>query len=230
MKIDSIIIFCGGEGTRIQNLTKYCPKILIKILNKPFIDHLLKILKKNKIKKIYLLSQYRSRQIENYVKYKKSFNFFVLKDGKKKLGTGGSLKKNIKYLPEYFFLTYGDSYLDTDYSPLRKKLVNTNKSIMSICKNNKKTSKGNIMFKNNKIIRYDKKKNFNYTDYGLFLLKKKDIESIKIKKKNFDFSEYIIPLISKKKIAHFISRKKFHECGSYDGIQKIIKLLNTQNN
>ena len=69
MKIDSIIIFCGGEGTRIQNLTKYCPKILIKILNKPFIDHLLKILKKNKIKKIYLLSKYRSRQIENYVKY-----------------------------------------------------------------------------------------------------------------------------------------------------------------
>ena len=230
MKTDSIVIFCGGEGTRIKNLTKNCPKILIDISGKPFLYHLLKIFKKNKIKNIYLLTKYKSKQIENYIKNFKSFNFFILKDGNKKLGTGGSLKKNLKHLPDYFFLTYGDSYLNINYSFLRDKLTNSNKSIISIYRNKQKIYKNNILLKEKKIIKYDKTKNYNYIDYGLFLFKKKDITPIKIKKKTFDLSMYLDFIIKKGDIEYIISKKKFQECGSYDGIEKIKKILDRSKN
>ena len=225
MKINNIVILCGGPGTRIKKLTQTCPKILINIEKKPFLYHLLKILKKNKIKNIYLLTQYKSVKIEKYVKNIKYFNFFILKDGKKKLGTGGSIKKNLKKLPDYFFLTYGDSYLNINYSILRKKLISANKSIISIYKNNSKKLQNNVLFKKRKIIKYDKKKNFNYIDYGLFLFKREDLENIKIKKENFDLAEYLSTLIKKNKFTYIVSKKKFHECGSFDGIERIKKIL-----
>ena len=116
MKINSIVVLCGGFGTRIKTLTKGKPKILVSILKKPFFYYQLKKFKSNGIKNIYLLTQYKSKQIQDFVKSVKYFNFFLYKDGKKNLGTGGSIKKNIKQLPDYFFLTYGDSYLDIKYS------------------------------------------------------------------------------------------------------------------
>jgi NDP-sugar pyrophosphorylase family protein len=221
------VILCGGLGTRIKRLTQTNPKILINIEKKPFLYHLLKILKKNKIKNIYLLTQYKSAQIEKYVKNIKYFNFFVLKDGGKKLGTGGSLKKKLKELPNYFFLTYGDSYLDINYSVLRKKLISVNKSVISIYKNNDKKHQNNILVKKRKIIKYDKTKNFNYIDYGLFLFKREDLEDIKMKKENFDLVEYLSTFIKNNKFTYIISKKRFHECGSFDGIERIKKILNS---
>ena len=228
MKINSIVILCGGLGNRVKKLTQVSPKILINIAKKPFLYHLLKIFKKNKIKNIYLLTQYKSEQIEKYVKDIKYFNFFILKDGKKRIGTGGSLKKNLKKLPNYYFLTYGDSYLNINYSVLKKKLISMNKSVISIYKNNDNKHRNNILIYNKKIITYDKTKNFNYIDFGLFLFKKKDFENIKIKKINFHLTEYLSAFIKKNKFTYIVSKKRFHECGSYAGIEKIKKILNTQ--
>jgi MurNAc alpha-1-phosphate uridylyltransferase len=217
-------VLCGGLGTRIKNFSKGSPKILIPIFKKPFFYYLLKKFKKNGIKNIYLLTQYKSKQIENYVKNIKDFNFFIYKDGKKKLGTGGSLKKNLKNFPNYFFLTYGDSYLDIKYSTLRRKNLETDKSIISIYRNHKKF-KNNILLKNKKILEYSKNKNFNYIDYGLFLFKKKHLEKFYIKNQRFDLGKYISFLIKKNNLSYVISKKKFNECGSLEGIKKIQKLI-----
>ena len=228
MKINSIVILCGGYGKRISNLTKITPKILINIGKKPFLHHQIKIFKKNKIKNIYFLTYYKSTQIRNYAKKLKDFNCYLLNDGKIKLGTGGSLKKNLDKMPDYFYLTYGDSYLDFDYSVLEDKILKTNKNVMTIYKNKSKKHFNNILVSKKKIVEYSKDKKLNYIDYGLFLFRKKDLKNIKSKKK-FDLGEYISYLIKNNNISYVISHKKFHECGSYEGIKKIEKIIKAKN-
>jgi len=223
--LENIVILCGGLGTRVQHITLNKPKLLIDINGKPFFDHALKIFKKNKIKNIFLLTQYKDEYIKNYIKNINHFRIKVLRDGKKRLGTGGSLKRNLKFLPKEFFLTYGDSYLDFDYSKIRKKFKLTNKIIITIYKNKSSKHKNNILVLNKKILKYNKKKNFNYIDYGLFYFKKVDLKECNIKSKMFDMSEYIKELIIKKKLEYVISRKKFQECGSIEGINSLRKIL-----
>ena len=41
MKNVDLIILCGGFGTRLKTISKNTPKILCKINEKPFLDHLL---------------------------------------------------------------------------------------------------------------------------------------------------------------------------------------------
>ena len=217
-------MLCGGFGTRIKTLTKGKPKILVSILKKPFFYYQLKKFKSNGIKNIYLLTQYKSKQIQDFVKNVKYFNFFLYKDGEKNLGTGGSIKKNLKQLPDYFFLTYGDSYLDVKYSKLKNKLLETGSSVMTIYKNHQKF-KNNIKIKNKKILKYNKNKNFNYIDYGLFLFKKESLKKIKIKNQKFDLGKYLTYLIKKNNLSYVISKKKFNECGSPEGIKKIEKIV-----
>ncbi len=224
MKVDSIVVLCGGLGTRINSYSKGKPKILIPILKKPFFHYLLKKFKKNNIKNIFLLTGYKSKQIEDYIKNVKHFNFFIYKDGPKKVGTGGSIKKKLQYLPQFFYLTYGDSYLEIKYSLLIKKFKQTNKSIIVIYKNHNKLD-NNIYLKNKKIIDYNKNKNYNYIDYGLFLFNKKDLEKFKTRKIKFDLKLYLSWLIKKKCLSYIISKKKFNECGSLEGIKKIEKLI-----
>ena len=50
-KVNNIIIFVGGKGTRLGKLTKKTPKPLIKINQKPFIDYQIEKLIKNRSKK-----------------------------------------------------------------------------------------------------------------------------------------------------------------------------------
>ena len=42
MKNVDLIILCGGFGTRLKTISKNTPKILCKINEKPFLEHLLK--------------------------------------------------------------------------------------------------------------------------------------------------------------------------------------------
>jgi NDP-sugar pyrophosphorylase family protein len=42
MKFEDLVILVGGRGTRLGSITKKTPKPLVKIIDKPFLDHLLK--------------------------------------------------------------------------------------------------------------------------------------------------------------------------------------------
>ena len=41
IKVSQAVIFVGGLGTRFGKITKKIPKPLIKVNNKPFIEHLI---------------------------------------------------------------------------------------------------------------------------------------------------------------------------------------------
>ena len=222
------IILCGGKGSRVSRYTKKIPKCLIKIHGKPFLFYQLNYLKKNNIKNVILSVSYKAEQIENYVKNNINFiNIKIVNDGKNLLGTGGAIIKSIKFLKNYFYVIYGDSYLNFELKNLRS----INKfSTMAIFKNKNKYDKSNVERKKSNFIIYDKSQknnnhNYNYIDYGVTYLKKKNLKNYIKRNMKFDLSTLLQKISKDNKLKGYVVRKRFYEIGSYSGIREFKNFL-----
>ncbi len=87
-------IFAGGRGSRMGDLTKEIPKPLLKINNKPLIDHVIEEFIHYEIREIYVSTGYLSEKIENYLMHynNQEVRFHILKENNP-LGTAGSLSQ-----------------------------------------------------------------------------------------------------------------------------------------
>ena len=147
------IILAGGRGKRLRPITDKIPKPLIPINNKPLIERTIKYLKKYGITEIIISSGYKSNLIEKFLKKKKNFGCkIIFSTEKTPLGTGGAIKKALKHVDEESFLVLnGDIITNIDLKKILKK-PNT------IAANELKTKFGTMNIKNNKILKFNEKK------------------------------------------------------------------------
>ena len=147
------IILAGGRGKRLRPITDKIPKPLIPINNKPLIERTIKYLKKYGITEIIISSGYKSNLIEKFLKKKKNFGCkIIFSIEKTPLGTGGAIKKALKHVNEKSFLVLnGDIVTNIDLKKILKK-PNT------IAANELKTKFGTMNIKNNKILKFNEKK------------------------------------------------------------------------
>ena len=229
-----IVILAGGLGTRLNELTKSTPKSLILINEIPFVIHQLMLLKKSGFSKIHFCLGHLGEKIEHEIKNHnifKNMNITFSYDGENQLGTGGAIKNIIDKLPNYFFLTYGDSYLLTDYKKVLNYFNNTakssNESLMTVYKNNNKWDKSNVIFNGKRILKYSKNHdsiNMNFIDFGLSIISKNSFKLFN-KKSIFDLSEYLSYQVKNNSLLGYEVDKRFHEIGSIDGIRDLEKIL-----
>ena len=115
-----VVILAGGKGTRIAEYTKTIPKPMIKIGNKPIIEHIIDHYKKYDLKEFIIASGYKSFILKKYFKKQKYLNIKVIDTGKETL-TGKRIKKLEKFLKnETFMLTYGDGLTNLNLNKLYK--------------------------------------------------------------------------------------------------------------
>jgi len=197
--IKNILIFAGGKGTRLGEITKKTPKPMIIFNNRPFLDFILSQLANINAENIFLLTCYKSalffkkyhnRKIKNSkIKCIKEKNFY---------GTSGSLYHSKKLIKNNTLVCNGDTYFKYNFKNLNK--INLKqKLIYLICVNNKNyksnTKLTNLNLKNN-IIYYDKKSKL--MNSGFYVINKK---IIKFLKKKGSLENDILPeLIFKNKI------------------------------
>ena len=72
-----LILLASGRGSRLGNYTLKKPKCLVDVNNKPIISYTLEIFKK--FNKVFVVTGYQSKQINNYLKNFKNCNFFINK-------------------------------------------------------------------------------------------------------------------------------------------------------
>ena len=121
--IHQALILAGGEGTRLKPITEKIPKPMVEINGKPFIEHQLELLAKNRITEVILCVGYLWEHFEKYFG-----NSFTSGSGAKLnlkysveprlVGTGGAVRLAEKLVDDFFFLIYGDSFLPIDYQHL----------------------------------------------------------------------------------------------------------------
>ena len=229
-----IVIIAGGLATRLRPITEKIPKSLIAINGEPFVYHQLNLLEKKGFKKMHFCLGFLGEQVEDAVRksdYFKRLNISFSYDGEKLLGTGGTIRKIINQLPEYFFITYGDSYLDINYYDIQE-IFQSNKqnynSLMTVYKNKDLFDTSNVIFENNSIELYSKTKKdsrMSHIDYGLGILSNKSMD-IYDKNITFDLGELYETVSLKKELYGFEVFQRFFEIGSLQGIEDLSNYLN----
>ncbi len=215
------VILAGGLGTRLRPITNKIPKHMVKIGNKPFLEHLITMLKRNGVNEVVLCVGYLWKQIKDYFGNGKKFGVNIKYSVEKKLmGTGGAINLAQKHLKNDFFVIYGDSYLELNYRKLMQfhKKINK-KGVLVVYDNKSKTFVNNNIEidKNGYVVDYNKKKQnkkMKYVDAGVLVFKKSILNFIPSNKR-ISLEEDIFPkLIKRRELCSFKSRKMFYDIGT----------------
>src|SRR5690349_7684120 len=103
------VVMAGGEGSRLRPLTVDHPKPMVPILNKPVMEHILDLLKRNGITEIVVTVQYLASVIQNYFGNGNDFGVnIVYAVEETPMGTAGSVKNAEELLDETFIVISGD--------------------------------------------------------------------------------------------------------------------------
>jgi len=225
-----VLILAGGLGTRLGKLTDTTPKVLVEVAGNPFIYHQLNLLKSKGITKVILALGYYGEKVKGFVEnisdidLNISFSF----DGEQPLGTGGAILNSLDLLDDSFFVMYGDSYLDTDYSAIVNYFLDNKKmGLMTVLQNKNNWDKSNIQFSDGRIIKYDKdmySEQMHYIDYGLGILNKTTFDGFE-KGMKFDLSEIYKKLIKEDEMLAYEIKARFYETGSLKGIEETAEYI-----
>jgi NDP-sugar pyrophosphorylase family protein len=232
-----IVILAGGLATRLRPITEKIPKSLIEINAKPFVYHQLDLLEKKGFKKIHFCLGFLGEKVEDAVRnsdYFERLNISFSYDGEILLGTGGTIRKIINQLPDYFFITYGDSYLDIDFNNVQQifEIKNMNySSLMTVYKNKDLFDTSNVIFENDSIELYSKTKKdlrMSHIDYGVGILSNKCMDNYD-KNIIFDLAELYENLSLKRELYGYEVFQRFYEIGSLQGIEDLSNYLKLKN-
>ena len=195
------IILAGGRGKRLRPITDKIPKPLIPINNKPLIERTIQYLKKYGITEIVISSGYKSNLIEKFLKKKKNFGCeIIFSIEKTPLGTGGAVRKALRFVDdESFVVLNGDIVTNINLKKILKK-PNT------IAANELKTKFGTMDIRNNKILKFNEKKDVSnvWMNPGIYHLSK-NIEKIIPKKGSLE--GIVFPKMAKNKTLETIKFK-----------------------
>jgi len=220
-----IVILCGGIATRLWPLTEKIPKSMIKIGEKPFLEHQLELLKKNGISDIIFCIGYRGAKIESYFGNGKKFGVRIKysREKEKLLGTGGALKNAENLLNNVFMVMYGDSYLPFDFRAAINYFKKFAKlGLMVVYRNRNKYEKSNILIEDNLVKQYDKEKpmkEMEYIDYGVSIFKKKALKFLS-ENTPCDLSQLHQALIKRNQLLAFESKVRFYTIGSFEELEE----------
>ena len=78
------VILCGGQGTRIRDVSSSLPKPMISIGQYPILHHIMRLYSKHKFNKFILCVGFKSEEIINYFKNLYYLKNDILFDYKKK--------------------------------------------------------------------------------------------------------------------------------------------------
>lgn len=231
-----IVVLAGGLATRLRPITVKIPKSLIAINDIPFVLHQLNLFQQNGINHVHFCLGHLGKMVENVVNesiFSKTMKITYSYDGETLLGTGGAIKKALPFLPDTFFVTYGDSFLDIDYQSIESrflKSVQENYGLMTIFKNSNQFDTSNVIFENSRIHLYSKKQltdKMDYIDYGLGILRKSHFNNY-LDQTPFDLSDIYEKLSINGELIGHEAHERFYEIGSVKGIDDLSIYLKTK--
>jgi len=115
------IILVGGEGTRLRPLTYATVKAMVPVLNRPFIQYMIRHLASHNISEIILAMGYKPDTIKSYFdRFDKLDVRLVYSIEDTPLGTAGAVKNAEQHIDEddTFFVFNGDVFTDLDLTDM----------------------------------------------------------------------------------------------------------------
>ncbi|HEX2043568.1 MAG TPA: sugar phosphate nucleotidyltransferase [Acidimicrobiales bacterium] len=109
------VIMAGGEGTRLRPLTSNLPKPLMSLVNRPMMEHIVRLLKRHGFDDIVVTVAFMPQTIRSYFGDGSDFGVrMVYATEETPLGTAGSVGNAKEELDEPFLVISGDVLTDVD--------------------------------------------------------------------------------------------------------------------
>ncbi len=220
-----VAILAGGLATRLRPLTSTIPKALVEVAGKPFIRHQLAYLKGQGVSEVVMCTGYLGEMIEAEVGHGSEFGLKVSysPDGEKLLGTGGALKRALPMLGEAFFVLYGDSFLPIDFAAVKNDFIASGKpALMTVLKNDNRWDKSNVVYRDGKLIEYNKQQTrpeMEHIDYGLGIVRREVFDNPP-DQESFDLAGLYHQLSVTGQLAGYEVHQRFYEMGSFEGLKE----------
>jgi N-acetyl-alpha-D-muramate 1-phosphate uridylyltransferase len=228
-----VAILAGGRGTRLWPLTESIPKCLVEIAGQPFLFHQFELLRQNGIERVVLCAGYQGEKVVEAVGDGRAFGLQVSYafDGRELAGTGGALKRALPLLGDAFFVLYGDSYLEIDYRAVQNKFEASGKlGLMTVFRNDRQWDMSNVLLRDGRIVRYEKRlllPGMQHIDYGLGVLRGEAFSRV-APDERVDLADLYQTLIDERQMAAFEVTRRFHEIGSFEGLEETRAYLNAK--
>jgi glucose-1-phosphate cytidylyltransferase len=121
--VDTVVILCGGRGTRLQEHTRTIPKPLVEIGGRPILWHVMRIYAAQGLRRFVLCTGYLGEQIERFVaeaEWPEAVEVECIDTGVD-TPTGGRVARIRDHVGNArFFATYADGVADVDLTELTR--------------------------------------------------------------------------------------------------------------
>lgn len=234
LPIDAVIM-AGGRGERLRPLTDSIPKPMLKIGNKPIIEHNVDNLISHGIDNFFITVNYLSEQIIDYFGNgeKKDVKIKFIKETIP-LGTIGSVSLIENYYNETILIMNSDLFTNINYEDFYLDFVkeDADMSIATI-PYNVDIPYAILNIKNENVLSFQEKPSYTYyANAGIYLVKRNLLKDLPINK-NFNATDFIQTLLDNKKkvikypiIGYWIDIGKKED---YNKAQEFIKHINHEN-
>lgn len=225
------MIMAGGRGERLRPLTDSTPKPMLKLGDKPIIEHNIDRLISYGIEKIYISVKYLGQQIVDYFGDGSSKGIKIEYIWEEEpLGTAGALSLVDNFSTKHILLMNSDLFTDVNFEDMYLDLLSSNSSmVIASIPYSTKIPYGIFSTEDNKIKGIKEKPVYtNYANAGIYIFDKKLIKKIP-KNTYYNITTLVQELVSENiSIIHFPIIGYWIDIGQhqdYANAQEIIKHL-----
>ncbi|MFN0277813.1 MAG: HAD-IA family hydrolase [Pyrinomonadaceae bacterium] len=110
--IDSVVIPCGGRGSRMNELTESNQKCLLEVNGKPLLMRIVEKFKNCGVKNFYFITKYLTEQVEACFQDGSELDINVTYLGNDRHSTAYGIYSNLDKLPDKFLYSHGNILVD----------------------------------------------------------------------------------------------------------------------
>ncbi len=215
----SVAVLAGGLGTRLRSVVSARPKVLARVLGRPFLTYLLDQLAAGGARKVVLCTGYLADRVEEILGSRYKTLRLVYSKEEEPLGTGGAIRHALEHFPSDLLLVMnGDSFVDADLIAYLHWFLEMERDASLLLVKVPDTSRfGRVTTgEDGLILGFEEKGTYfgpGWINAGVYLLKKKLLESIPTGK-SFSLERELFPRLVEKLLYGYQSRGEFIDIGT----------------
>ncbi|SEL00320.1 CBS domain-containing protein [Chitinophaga rupis] len=220
------VVMAGGRGERLMPLTENCPKPLLKVGEKPIIEHNIDRLINYGIDNIIITIRYLGHQIKAFLGNgeAKDINIQYVEE-EVPLGTFGALSLVEEFRTEHILLMNSDILTNIDFADFYKSFLESGADlIVASLSYQVKIPYAVLEISNGEILSLAEKPTYNYYSNGGIYLFKRSLLNYLEKGASIDATDFMQLLIDNKaKVVHYPILGYWLDIGRHEDLEKAQK-------